>query len=346
MNIRIGVIGCGYWGPNLIRNFIEIAEADVVTVADLRPERLDYIASRYPTVKTTTTYQDLFTMNLDAVVIAVPPPQHYALAKDCLEHGLHVLVEKPMTLTTAHAKELVALSHQRGLVLMVGHTFEYNAAVEMLKELIDSGELGEIYYIDTMRLNLGLFQRELNVLWDLAPHDISIVRYLLDMDPIKVQALGDRCIMDDIHDIAFMCMYFPNNILCHSRVSWLDPRKVRTVTIVGSKKMVVYDDVETQEKIKIYDKGVELPYANNFGEFQLQYRYGDVVSPYIRFTEPLRKECLHFLECINNGTRPRSCGESGLSVVKILEAANSSLLENGMPKEIIWDVAPSLFANP
>ena len=216
-------------------------------------------------------------------------------------HNLHVMVEKPMTLCIEHAEDLVMLARERGLVLMVGHTFEYNSAVEALKELIDSGELGEVYYINTMRLNLGLFQRDLNVLWDLAPHDISIVRFLLGANPIRVQATGGKCVLEDIHDIAFMSMRFPSGVISHSRVSWLDPRKVRTVTVVGSKKMVVYDDVETQEKLKIYDKGVQLPYTNSFGEFQLQYRYGEVVSPYIRLTEPLRQECLHFLDCICNG---------------------------------------------
>lgn len=341
MTTRIGVIGCGYWGPNLIRNFSEIAAAEIVAVADLRQDRLDSIASRYPTISTTTTYQHLFEMNLDAVAIAVPPPFHYPIAKDCLEHDLHVLVEKPMTLSTEHAEALVRLAQQYKKVLMVGHTFEYNAAVEMLKGLIDSGELGEIYYINTQRLNLGLFQRDLNVLWDLAPHDVSIVRFLLGDNPIKVQASGSKCVLEDVHDIAFMCMVFPNGVICHSRVSWLDPCKVRTVTVVGSKKMAVYDDVETQEKIKVYDKGVQLPYTDTFGEFQLHYRYGDVVSPYIRLTEPLRQECQHFIDCICNGTTPRSSGENGLQVVRILEAANSSLLDNGIPKEIEWHAYPS-----
>jgi predicted dehydrogenase len=326
---RIGVIGSGYWGPNLIRNFVELPEADVVIVADLKADRRDRIKGFYPQVEVTEDYQTLFDRDLDAAVVATPPPTHFPLAKDCLEHNLHVLVEKPMTLTLADAEALNRIAAQKKRTLMVGHTFEYNSAVLALKELIDSGELGDVYYISTLRLNLGLFQRDLNVLWDLAPHDISIIRFLLGQDPVSVSAVGSAHILDGVPDIAFLCMNFPDNVMSHSRLSWLDPRKVRLVTVVGSKKMVVYDDVATQQKITIYDKGVALPYTESFGEFQLHYRYGDVVAPYIRFDEPLRMECQDFLEAIQNGNRPRSCGNTGQCVVKILEYAQRSMQNEG-----------------
>ena len=334
--VKVGAIGYGYWGPNLVRNFVENPNCDLVMVADLKDERLSKIKSSYPRVLVTKDYKDLFGQGLDAVVIATPPPTHYPLVKECLEHGLHVLVEKPITLNSKHAEELIELSKKNGLVLMVGHTFEYNAAVHTLKALIDSGELGQIYYVDAARLNLGLFQRDLNVLWDLAPHDISILLYILNLIPISVSAHGMPFVNDGIHDVVYMNMVFPDNILAHIHVSWLDPCKVRRVTVVGSKKMVVYNDIESLEKIRIYDKGVDKPpYTETFGEFQLSYRYGDVVIPNIRLPEPLQKECQHFLDCIINCTDPQSDGQDGLRVVKIIEAAQRSLDRNGKNQEVI-----------
>ena len=212
---------------------------------------------------------------------------------------MHVLVEKPITLNSHHAEALIEISRKKDFVLMVGHTFEYNAAVHTLKNLIDSGELGQIYYVDAARLNLGLFQRDLNVLWDLAPHDISILMYILDRTPISVSAHGMSFVIEGIHDVVYINLVFPDNILAHIHVSWLDPCKVRRITVVGSKKMVVYNDIESLEKIRIYDKGVETPpYTDTYGDCQFSYRYGDIVIPNIRFTEPLQKECQHFLDCI------------------------------------------------
>ena len=334
--IRVGAIGYGYWGPNLVRNFVENPSSEVVMVADLNKERLTKIKALYPRIMVTEDYKDLFTQNLDAVIIATPPPTHYPLAKECLEHGLHVLVEKPITLKSQHAEELINISKKKELVLMVGHTFEYNAAVHTLKLLVESGELGQIYYVDAARLNLGLFQRELNVLWDLAPHDISILLYILNRTPISVSAHGMPFVNEGIQDVVYMNMVFPDNILAHIHVSWLDPCKVRRVTVVGSKKMVVYNDVESLEKIRIYDKGVDKPtYTDTFGDFQLSYRYGDVIIPNIRLTEPLQKECQHFLDCINNHTIPQSSGQDGLHVVKIIEAAQRALNQNGKHQEVI-----------
>jgi predicted dehydrogenase len=334
--IKIGIIGCGYWGPNLIRNFVEITQSDVVMVADLREERLSHIKASYPQIQVTKDYKELFKQKLDAVVIATPPATHYQFAKECLDHKLHVLVEKPITINSQHAEELIELADAKDLVLMVGHTFEYNVAVHTLKDLINNGDIGQIYYVDTARLNLGLFQRDLNVLWDLAPHDISILLYILDKHPISVSAHGMPCVFKDIYDVVYIDMLFPDNVLAHIHVSWLDPCKVRRITVVGSKKMVVYNDVETSEKIKIYDKGVNKPpYTETYADFQFSYRYGDVLIPNIRFSEPLRLECQHFLECIQNHREPQSGGRVGLEVVKVLEAAQKSLDKNGSYQEVI-----------
>ena len=335
--INIGVIGCGYWGPNLIRNFVEIPMSNVVVVADLKEERLKQIKNAYPLLETTQDYRDLFNIGLDAVVIATPPLTHYRFARECLEHGLHALVEKPMTMDSCQAEELIELAERKRRVLMVGHTFEFNTAVNTLKQLVDSQELGDVYYIDAARLNLGLFQRDSNVLWDLAPHDISILRYVLDRDPIAVMAYGMPCAFEQLFDVVYINLIYPDNLLAHIHVSWLDPCKVRRVTVVGSKKMVVYNDIESLEKIKIYDKGVEAPeYTNTFGDFQCSYRYGDIKIPNIRFVEPLRQECQHFLDCIANSDVPSCSGESGLRVVKVLEAAQKSLTDHSHVEEISW----------
>jgi len=333
--LKIGVIGCGYWGPNLIRNFVEIPNSDVVAVADLDEKRLSFIQSRFPQINLTRDYHDLFSMELDAIAIATPPATHFKIAKECLEKNIHVLVEKPMTLDSQDALQLINRAEEKGLTLMVGHTFEYNSAVHALKEIVQSGELGTIYYIDAARLNLGLFQRDLNVLWDLAPHDISILLFLLEKEPISVSANGMKCALHTVFDNVYMNLIFPDNILAHVHVSWLDPCKVRRVTVVGSRKMVVYNDVDNNEKIKIYDKSVEVPsYTNGFEEFHCNYRYGDVVIPNVRFEEPLRKECQHFLDCINTQTTPVSNGYDGLRVIKVIEAAQRAL-QNGDGQEVI-----------
>ncbi len=333
--IRVGIIGFGYWGPNLARNFHEMPTSELAAIADVKEDRLKRAQSLYPGICLETDYHQLFEAGLDAVVISTPPATHYAIAKECMEHGLHVLVEKPLTLNSRDAEDLISLAHERGLILMVGHTFEYNSAVMALKQYIDSGELGDIYYIDTARLNLGLFQRDSNVLWDLAPHDISILLYLLGENPTSVSAHGMPCVFDGIFDVAYVNLTFPKKIPAFVHVSWLDPCKVRRVTVVGSKKMIVYNDVENEQKLKIFDKGVEAPaYTDGYAEFQCNYRSGDILIPKIRIVEPLRQECQHFLDCINNHTQPCSCGEDGLRVVKILEAAQHSM-SNGSTQEVI-----------
>lgn len=343
--LRIGAIGGGYWGPNLIRNFIEIPEAELVAVADLDADRLSHLKTRFPQIQITTqNYQDFFEMNLDAVVIATPPNTHFPIAADCMRNGLGVLVEKPLTLNSEDARNLISIAAENKQVLMVGHTFEYNPAVRTLKEMIDSGELGDIYYIDAVRASLGLFQTKANVLWDLAPHDISILRYLLGADPTKVSVHSADCVQDGIHDVAYAAFRFPNNVLAHIRMSWLDPSKTRRITVVGSKKMVIYDDVENLEKIRIYDKGVKaIRHTDTFGEFSFAYHYGDVVIPHLRMQEPLRVQCSHFLDCVREGKTPQTDGYNGLRVVQILESAQKSLESDGDNVAIAdSEISPSL----
>ncbi|MFW5709658.1 MAG: Gfo/Idh/MocA family protein [Chloroflexota bacterium] len=350
---RVGVIGLGYWGPNLARNFFELPNAELVAVADLDQQRLDRLTSRYPGVVGTNDYRDFFTMGVDAVVIATPPAAHFRIAQECLENGLHVLVEKPLTRTGEEADELVAIARRKNLRLMVGHTFEYNPAVREIRRLIEADELGEIYYIDAVRTNLGLFQLSADAMWDLAPHDISIINYLLGVEPVSVAAQGGSFVLRNygIHDVVYMHLKYPEGVMANVRVSWLDPNKTRRLTVVGSKKMLVYDDVESLEKIRIYDKGVDAPpYTDNYGEFQMSYRYGDVNIPHIPWSEPLRMECTHFIDCIQKGETPLSDGVSGMRVVKLLEAASESLRTNGSIIELNFtlpeDVIDTTTAEP
>lgn len=333
-NIRVGVLGCGYWGPKLIRNFYEIPGSDLRLVCDLRPERLEHIQNLYG-VQVTQNYQELLESDVAAIAIATPVSTHYELAMAALEAGKDILVEKPLAANARQAREMVELAEQRGCILMAGHTFEYNPAVEYLRNLIAQGELGTVYYVNATRVNLGIFQKDINVLWDLAPHDISILLYLLNMTPLSVSARGRAYVQRGIQDVAFVTLDFPNNIMADIRVSWLDPCKIRRITVVGSRKMVVYDDVEPTEKIKIYDKGVEVPpYSDTLEEFHLSYRYGDITTPAISTEEPLKIECKHFLECVRTRQTPRSDGRSGLRVVSILEAAEHSLDNGGQQEEV------------
>lgn len=337
--LRVGVIGCGYWGPNLIRNFVEIPDVELIAIADLDSQRLQEIKTRFPDIcYVTQKYRELFDLNLDAVVVATPPHTHCAIAADCLRNGLNVLVEKPLTLDSQEAYLLNNIAKEMQRILMVGHTFEYNPAVRALKEIVQSGEIGEVFYVDAVRASLGLFQTHANVLWDLAPHDVSIFRYILGADPISVRAEGTDCVQNGIEDIAYAHLTFPQNITAHIRMSWLDPHKTRRITVVGSKKMVIYDDVESLKKITIFNKGVSvIRRTDTYGTFQFAYHYGDVVSPYIHFEEPLRLQCLHFLNCIREGTAPQTDGKNGLRVVQILEAAQHSLRNGSRIVEIDYD---------
>lgn len=336
--VKVGVIGYGYWGPKLARNFHEVPTTELTMVADLDEKRLAQARRSFPDVATTTDYHELLESDdVDAVVVATPVSMHFPVARDCLRNGKHVLIEKPLARNRTEGQALVDLAKARDLILMVGHTFEYNPAVVMLRDIVASGELGRIYYAYSQRTNLGIFQKDINVLWDLAPHDLSILLYVLGTDPTSVSASGESYVRPGIHDVAHATLNFPDQVQAHVHVSWLDPCKVRRLTVVGSKKMVVYDDVETQEKIKIYDKGVDKPaHTDNYGEFQLSYRYGDIKVPMIPLDEPLKIEAAHFAESIINKTQPRSNGEVGLKVVKILESTDKSLMNGGMLEQIIW----------
>lgn len=335
--LRVGVIGYGYWGPNLARNFHELADSELVAVVDRKDEQLQRARTKYPDITLAKDYNDVLKMDLDAIVISTSPKTHFKIAKDCLLRGLHVFIEKPMTLSSRDAEELIALANSKGLTLMVGHIFEYNSAVLEMKRYIDSKELGTIYYIDTARLNLGLFQRDSNVLWDLAPHDISVLLFLLGQLPVSVSAQGMACVTQGVYDVAYLNLIFPNNLMAFIHVSWLDPCKVRRITVVGSKKMAVYNDLATEGAIKLYDKGVDAPdYTDSFGEFQYAYRTGDITIPSFRFVEPLREECQHFLDCIVNKIEPRSSGRDGLQVIKVLEAAERSMKNGSTREEIQW----------
>lgn len=334
--VNIGIVGCGYWGPKHIRNFHELAEANLVTVCDLDEDKLKQVRTQYPYVETVLNFEGLLQSSVDAVVIATPVNTHYRLAKEALLHDKHVLIEKPMTASSHEAVELIELAEKRSLVLMAGHTYEYHPAVDFLRELVRSGELGQIYNIDSDRLNLGLYRPDVNVLWDLAPHDICIVLSLLNEEPIAVSARGSHHIDSHLHDVAYLEMLFPNGTMGNIHVSWLHPRKVRQLTLVGSKKMAVYDDVLDTEKIHIYDKGLVPTDGNNkFSAWPPNYRYGDVVIPFISNAEPLKLECRHFVQCITEGRRPRSDGWAGLKVTSILEAADKSLMNGGKREKIL-----------
>jgi predicted dehydrogenase len=339
--VKVGVVGYGYWGPKLVRNFSEMSKATLSWVADLDQGRLDRLRANYPSLQTTRDYDEMLRSDIDAVVVATPIRTHYRLAKAALLAGKHVLVEKPLTASGHEADELIELAEQRNLRLMVGHTFEYNAAIRALRDIVRGGDLGKVYYVDAARLNLGLFQADINVIWDLAPHDLSILIYVLGLDPVGISARGAANVRPGIQDIAYLEIDFPNGVLAHLHLSWLDPCKVRRVTIVGSRKMVVCNDLAESEKIRIYDKGVDRPYeTDQFSDFHLAYRYGDVTIPYVPFQEPLRLQCEHFVDCITTGARPQSDGSVGAKVVRILEAADRSLL-NGGRREVI-ESAPAM----
>jgi predicted dehydrogenase len=331
--INVGVIGCGYWGPNLIRNFNQISRSIVVRVADLKQERLDHMKTLYPSVEVTTDYEEIIDdPHIDAVAVATPVHTHHNFAKRSLVAGKHVFVEKPIAASIEEAKDLIDLARENGKKLMVGHTFLFTAAVRKMKEIIDSGQLGDIYYISSQRLNLGLFQQDINVIWDLAPHDISIINYLLGSRPQKVTAVGAPHVNSAIEDVAQLTMHYSDNLIAFLSMSWLDPDKVRRMAVVGSRKMMVYDDVQPTEKIRLYDKGVEVPkHYDSFAEFHYSYKYGDIVIPKIEGKEPINVQLNHFLDSVENDTQPICNGESGLEVVKILQASQQSLQQGSVP---------------
>ncbi len=327
----IGVVGCGYWGPNLIRNFRSLPDCTLQTMCDVSEERLRHLKTLYPEVTGETEYETMLAdSGLDAVVIATSVRHHHAMAKASLLAGKHTLIEKPLASSLAESEELIDLARRNGLVLMVGHTFLFSPAVRKIKEIIEWGDIGEIRYISSRRLNLGLFQKDINVAWDLAPHDLSIILHVIGEEPETVSCSGSAHITPDIQDVTTMYLQFSKQRSAIVQSSWLDPRKVREMTIVGSKRMVVYDDLAPQEKIRIFDARVERPpHYDTFAEFHYAYHYGDSYIPYVKQEEPLKNECQHFLDCIRTGKTPLTSGEKGAEVVRILEASSESLRRGG-----------------
>ena len=333
--IKVGVVGCGYWGPNLVRNFRSLPDCHLKMMCDISEKRLTHLRSLYPEVDVSPDYNHMLNgINLDAVVIATAVRSHFQMAKASLLAGKHTFIEKPMASSSHECEELVELAKKKGLVLMTGHTFLYSPAVRKIKEIIAKGDLGEIRYISARRLNLGLFQKDINVAWDLAPHDISIIQHIIGEQPSTVNCRGSAHITPGIEDVTTMCLSYPGKRTAIIHSSWLDPRKVREMTIVGSKRMIVYDDVAPLEKIRVFDSRVERPpHYDTFAEFHYAYHYGDVYAPYIKQEEPLKTECQHFLDCVKTGATPLTCGRQGLELVRILEASSESLKQGGAPIE-------------
>jgi len=329
----IAIVGLGYWGPNWVRNFSQTNGIERVVCCDFSRPRLEHIKGRYPSVVVTEQLDHVLEdPNVDAVVVATPVNTHFEIASRCLKAGKSTLVEKPLSTSCEQAEQLIKMARERDLTLMAGHTFEYSAPVMKIRQLIDSGELGDIFYISSVRANLGLLRSDVNVAWDLATHDISIILMLLGQMPLEVTCQGESHYHDHIEDVALLTLRFASNVIAFVHVSWLDPNKIRRTTIVGSRKMLVYDDTALQEKVRVYDKGVtKHPYYDTYGDFQLSYRYGDVNIPRIDDPEPLKVECDHFVDCVKRGVSPNSDGHSGLRVVKVLEAADRSLRNHGQP---------------
>lgn len=334
--INMAVVGLGHWGPNLARNIAVLPAARLHTICDTQPERLNQFKLQHPEIKAQPDYEAVLADKaIAAVIIATPVHTHFEMAAAALRAGKHVLVEKPLAQTSTECQTLIDLAATNHLILMVGHVFLYNAAVQKVKEYIQSGELGEIYYIYSQRLNLGIIRHDVNALWNFGPHDISIICHWLDATPERVTARGYSYIQPDIEDVIFMNLDFPGGIGSNIHLSWLDPNKVRRMTVVGSEKMVVYDDVSAEAKIVVYDKGVTKKTAEtaslgsykNFGEFQLLLRAGDILIPKIKFVEPLKLECQHFVDSIQSGRPPLSDGYDGLRVVQVLEATQQAIHE-------------------
>lgn len=335
--VKVGIVGCGYWGPNLVRNFRSLPDCSLKIMCDLSEQRLKHLKTLYPEVEGTTDYHHALNgVGLDAVIIATPVRTHFALAKAALLAGKHTFIEKPMASSAAECEELIAIARKNGLVLMTGHTFLYSPAVRKIKEIVQKGDIGEIRYICARRLNLGLFQKDINVAWDLAPHDISIILHIMEEQAVTINCQGSARVTPGIEDVTTIWLEFTRQRSAIIHSSWLDPRKVREMTIVGSKRMIVYDDVSQLEKIRIFDARVERPpHYDTFAEFHYAYHYGDVHVPYIKQEEPLKTECQHFLDCIRSGTDPMSSGEQGLRLVRILESASVSLKKGGAPVSLV-----------
>lgn len=331
--VKLGVIGYGYWGPNIVRNFIAHQDCKVTAVCDKNPVALARVLTQHPNICLMTDADDIVTSpDIDAVAIVTPVSYHYELAKKALENGKHVFVEKPFTATSAQADELVELAERKNLQIMVDHTFLFTGAVRKIKQLVDDGTLGPLYYYDSTRVNLGLFQHDVNVLWDLAPHDLSIMDYLVGLEPDLVVATGSAHV-NALEDVAHLTVYFPNNVLAHINVNWLSPVKVRTTLVGGQKKMLVWNDLDPAEKVRVYDKGADVKTELGVHKLLVSYRSGDMWAPKVEELEALQLETRYFLDCIKNGMKPFNDGQAGLRVVRILEAAELSLKQH---KEVAY----------
>jgi predicted dehydrogenase len=333
--LNMAAIGCGYWGPNLIRNFKNNPDVSLKVICDLDEKRRKHMQGLYPDTEVVDDHKRIIDDDsIDAVVVATPVSTHYPLGRAVLESGKHLFIEKPMAASAAECRELVEIAEARNLQIMVGHTFLFVPAVRKIKSLIETGELGDIYYVNITRVNLGIFQKDANVVWDLVPHDVAMLNFLFDSSPESVSATGECHVQKDkgLEDVSFVTLNYPGGRMAHIHVSWLDPNKIREVTFVGSKKMLVYDDVAMTEKIRIYDKGVDvMPHYDGFDQFHLAYRHGDILIPKIDQAEPLKVETQHFVDCIKGEDKPLSNGRLGIQVVDVLEKACQSIREGGAP---------------
>lgn len=327
--MNFGVIGYGYWGPNIVRNITSLEDSQVIAIAEMSPSARNRAQKAYPGIYVTTDSQEvILSTKIDAVAIVTPVWTHYELAKAALKNGKHVFVEKPFTSNTAQAEELINLAQQQNLTIMVDYTFLFTGAVKKISQLLDEGTLGKLYYYDATRVNLGLFQHDINVLWDLAPHDLSIMDYLIKATPEAVIATGQNH-LNGHEDVAYMTLYFPEKVIAHINVNWLSPVKVRTTLMGGEKRMLVWNDLDADEKVKVYDKGVDITNREGVYDLLVNYRSGDMWAPQLEQGEALRQELSYFVECISSGRQPSNDGCAGLRVVKILEAASESLSKRG-----------------
>ena len=334
--LRVAVVGCGYWAPNIVRNLLTLRNVEVAALCDMKPDRARALAEHLvPQAEVIDDHRAVCDdPSIDAVFVVTPIRSHFAVACDLLRAGKHVFIEKPLARSVAECETLIELAAAQRVVLMTGHVFEYNAAVTRIKQYLEAGELGRLLYVYSHRVNLGRIQDDVNALWSFAPHDVSILNYWLGAEPVAVSARGLRCLGHGVEDVVFILLEYPGGVGAHLHLGWMDPRKIRQMTLVGAKKMLVYDDVSIDARIQIYDKGVSkldeyMRAPETFAEFQWEIRTGDVVIPQVKFVEPLQEECRHFVECIRTGTRPRTDGYSGLRVVRVLEAAQESLDNQG-----------------
>lgn len=334
--IKIGILGYGYWGPNIVRNFNSVDDASVVAVCDIEPSCLAKVRRAYPGIQNTVDWKEITSSpSIDAVAIITPVSTHYELAKNALLGGKHIFVEKPFTAEIAQAEELIELAEKKRLKIMVDHTFLFTGAVRKIKELIDSDVLGELLYYDSTRVNLGLFQHDVNVIWDLAPHDLSIMDHIIHERPEAITANGRPHFNESLADVAYLTVYFNNNMIAHFNANWLSPVKVRTTLIGGQRRMLVWNDLDQDEKIKVYDKGIKVQNSEGIYKLLVSYRSGDMWSPKIDQVEALKAEAEYFVKCVSNGAKPFNDGESGLRVVKMLVASNESLKENGKIVKVV-----------